>query len=56
MGKNAQSLKAQTIVEYCILFAAVVAVIVSAVTFAIKPALNSLYERTADSIDNITVP
>ncbi len=51
-----QGKKAQTIIEYCILFAVVIAVIVGAATYAIRPALNELYERTADSIRNISIP
>ena len=45
--------KGQSIVEYCVLFAVVVSVIIIAATGAIKPALNSLYERTADSLAQI---
>ena len=51
-----QGKKAQTIVEYCILFAVVVAAIVIAASGVIGPAVGRLYNRTADSIDNITVP
>jgi Flp pilus assembly pilin Flp len=45
--------KGQSIVEYCILFAVVVGVIIIAATGAIRPALNSLYQRTASSLAQI---
>jgi len=45
--------KAQAVVEYVILFAVVIAVIVFACIYGIGPALNGVYDRTAQSLDDI---
>lgn len=47
------STNGQSILEYCILFVVVVGVIVLAVTTMIRPALNSLYNQTAESLAHI---
>ena len=45
-------------VEYTVLFVVVIGVIILAATTVIKPALDDLYNRTADSLDHIntTIP
>lgn len=43
----------QSMVEYVILFTVIVAVIVFAITAYIGPAVNGLYRRTAQVIDDI---
>lgn len=55
---KSDSKKGQNIVEYVVLFTVVAAVVIAAATAIIQPALQSLYARTADSLNriNTTVP
>lgn len=52
-NKNISRKKGQSIVEYTILFAVVVGVIIMAAITFIKPSLEGLYEKTSDVIVNI---
>ena len=55
---KSNSKKAQSMVEYVILFTVVASVVILAATTLIRPAINRLYIRTADSLDhvNTTIP
>jgi len=43
----------QSIVEYVVVFAVVVAVVIGASFFVLRPSVNGLYRRTAETLNTI---